>query len=515
MLDRVVEDRVHNNRDGFIESIKEDDICRLASSYHNSEPCTIFKPPVRGSYNICFFVRFCSLSSDNETISDGEKCEEGDSWVVRVPLSPCLSFEAHEKLESEVATMQLIAEKTNIPIPRIHVYSLAQEKGPYNIASFVILDYIEGRTLFDVRFKTLLDDQRRHLYEQLASIYIHLRRLEFSSIGILSRGSDGFDVRKKPMSISINEQELEGLQSSRIQAEYGSCKGVLTSASDYVSMLLRIAWNAFEKGRKSFSQFAEKKWLNPKLDSGPFVLVHGDLNPYNLIVNENMDIVALLDWEWSRVVPLQFFMPPTWLTSLETDDLAWPFRYSRYVNELDKFRTVVRDQELKTYGEGLLSNDWAGVHENGGILIAAALENWTDIDYFAGRYLDKFLYQRKGLEDRIGEFMKQDPARRTLVTRKIRDWAAYRAERKRLGVEDPADDEIEIVEMAPLTRCPWDHFTSITPRLFTWWLGEKAGLSPRVDQILSKVAMGGGTIVLLAGISYIIWNRIAKYPFSL
>lgn len=81
--------------------------------------------------------------------------------------------------------------------------------------------------------------------------------------------------------------------------------------SDYMLMLLRIAWNAFKKGRKSvyseedgketlyhlhyFFQFAEKKWLNPVLNGGPFVLVHGDLNPYNLIVNENLDIVALLN----------------------------------------------------------------------------------------------------------------------------------------------------------------------------------------------------------------------------
>jgi hypothetical protein len=91
MLDRIVEDRVHKDRDRFIESIKEDNICRLASSFHNNDPCAFFKPPTRGSYNICFFVRFC---------------EEGDSWVVRVPLSPCLAFGAHDKLESEVATMQ-------------------------------------------------------------------------------------------------------------------------------------------------------------------------------------------------------------------------------------------------------------------------------------------------------------------------------------------------------------------------------------------------------------------------
>jgi aminoglycoside phosphotransferase (APT) family kinase protein len=43
---------------------------------------------------------------------------------------------------------------------------------------------------------------------------------------------------------------------------------------------------------------------------GPFVLVHGDLELFNLLVDDNMDIIAVLDWEWSRVVPRQFFIPP-------------------------------------------------------------------------------------------------------------------------------------------------------------------------------------------------------------
>jgi hypothetical protein len=34
---------------------------------------------------------------------------------------------------------------------------------------------------------------------------------------------------------------------------------------------------------------------------------------FNLILNETMEIIGVLDWEWSRVVLLQFFIPPLWL----------------------------------------------------------------------------------------------------------------------------------------------------------------------------------------------------------
>ncbi len=52
------------------------------------------QPLARGSYNVCYFVE-----------SDGD----GERWVVRVPLEPCLAFGGASKLESEVATMQWVS----------------------------------------------------------------------------------------------------------------------------------------------------------------------------------------------------------------------------------------------------------------------------------------------------------------------------------------------------------------------------------------------------------------------
>ncbi|KAG4438931.1 hypothetical protein IFR05_005557 [Cadophora sp. M221] len=202
MLNRIIENRIHQARDKFIDAIKPGDICRLASSYHDNEPCDFFKEPRRGSYNICFFVQFRI---------DGKTSEKGDRWVVRVPLPPCLASGAQAKIQREFATMQLVAEKTEIPIPRIQACSLFCDN-PGAIAQFMILEYVKGRTLSDVGLKTLSDEQRQHLYDQLACIYIQLRRLEFSSIGVLSCGPDGIDICLMLISISLNKQELEGLQ---------------------------------------------------------------------------------------------------------------------------------------------------------------------------------------------------------------------------------------------------------------------------------------------------------------
>jgi len=96
LKDRIVQSRVHRERDQFIASIQEGDVCRLASSHHNGDFCSFFKPPARGSYNICYFVHFPSQNSN----------EDVEKWVVRVPLAPCLAYGSRTKLESEIATMQ-------------------------------------------------------------------------------------------------------------------------------------------------------------------------------------------------------------------------------------------------------------------------------------------------------------------------------------------------------------------------------------------------------------------------
>ena len=104
MYDEIIETRIHKEREEFIDSIK-DQICALASTYHNSDDCEFFRDFNRGSYNVCFFVQFFQHSKlDRES---GAK-PDGDRWVVRVPLEPCLAMEPWEKVETEVATMQWV-----------------------------------------------------------------------------------------------------------------------------------------------------------------------------------------------------------------------------------------------------------------------------------------------------------------------------------------------------------------------------------------------------------------------
>ncbi|KAM0421404.1 hypothetical protein ACHAPT_010758 [Fusarium lateritium] len=424
--DKLIQTQVHRERDTFLASISKKRVLRLLSSRRQDQRCDYFKDPKRGSYNICYFVEF----------------EDGERWVLRVPIAPCLAFGARSKLESEVATMQLVAEKTDIPLPKIIAYELGDDTDP--LSSFMILEYIDGQPILPHQLGALTQDQRTHFYTSLADVYIQLRRLTFPAIGSITRQRSGFAVRRALTTIDLNRQELEGFQPSAIQAAHNT-NGILSSANEYTAMLLRLAGNAFNNSRSIisnqeqgedalyhqhlFRRFATEEWLDRGADAGPFVLVHGDLQPFNVLVDQRMEIVSVLDWEWSRVVPCQYFLPPLWLTNLDTTVLAWKFAYDRYLEKFEEFLAIVESRERERYGDELLSTEWSKAKRDGGFLVANALENCTDMDWFANRFIGWRLYGGKeDVAERISAFIREDPARGRMVHDRVLAYQDYQAQ---------------------------------------------------------------------------------------
>ncbi|KAH7019745.1 hypothetical protein EDB80DRAFT_701442 [Ilyonectria destructans] len=102
------------------------------------------------------------------------------------------------------------------------------------------------------------------------------------------------------------------------------------------------------------------------------------------MVDEGLRITAVIDWEWSRVVPIQFFTPPLWLTCRDTVSLSSPSTYKLYLMKgLSDFPRVIEARELDMFQDALLFREWNTRKEDGGPLVANALEKWTDIDWFA------------------------------------------------------------------------------------------------------------------------------------
>lgn len=309
----------------------------------------------------------------------------------------------------------------------------------------MILEFVEGEKLSHKIHQEFTPERRMQFYTSLADIFIQLRRLELDAIGRLMCREDGtFTVGNPVATMDINAQALEGLRPSQVLDRYGG-GGPLRSASSYIDMLHDLADNAFAKSRSSVLEdnsigeeclyhlhsFRKhvKDWRAENDDQGPFVLVHGDFQPFNPLINDQGNIISVLDWEWSRAVPRQFFKPPLWLQYADLTLLSRPLFYNRFLITLQDFLGVVRRRELEAYGSTMLADEWNGAKERQGFLVANALESWTHVDWLMNNNQENL----EGLEDRVREFIGRDPRRADLVARKVCDGEAYKADVLRLA----------------------------------------------------------------------------------
>ncbi|KAL2128695.1 hypothetical protein VTI74DRAFT_8832 [Chaetomium olivicolor] len=167
-----------------------------------------------------------------------------------------------EKTDIEVATMRYVSAKTTIPIPKVHGYAFSDTG--LNGLPYIIVDYVDGHSLKGLGFKsgetfgpiTFGGPQTptaKHLYRQLADVYVKLRQLEFPRIGALGLPSRDMpastcnpeDIRvcNRPLSIDMALQELDGLEPGLVFAP----RATLSTAREYVDGLLLLADNKLQK----------------------------------------------------------------------------------------------------------------------------------------------------------------------------------------------------------------------------------------------------------------------------
>nr|KMM66373.1 hypothetical protein CPAG_02712 [Coccidioides posadasii RMSCC 3488] len=155
---------------------------------------------------------------------------------------------------------------------------------------------------------------------------------KFNHIGALTLDSNDKNwvfEHNRPLSILMNEQTLAGFNPSRLIAP----NQVFHSAIDYIFMIHQALLDEFHLRRDSVCGESDARsylyglhnsrqflidWVKPEHNHGPFVLMHGDLRSANILVDDDLNIVSVLDWEWSHTIPLQMFVLSTlaqWLRS--------------------------------------------------------------------------------------------------------------------------------------------------------------------------------------------------------
>ncbi|EJP68660.1 fungal specific transcription factor [Beauveria bassiana ARSEF 2860] len=263
-----------------------------------------------GSYNVCYFVTFPA---------------DGTEWVVRIPISPLIS-DVWAKVQSEVATMQYVQRETRIPVPTVHGYGHGERltADPSTLQAFLILEKMPGESLHSHEISAIPKESRIFFFAQLGDILGQLQQLHFPRSGSLypdSKSSGKFTIGN-PLYVIGNDNAVNvGVyekSSTTFSNAFDAVKGmfpVLEHAyeipiSDEVpDQTIKRELFAIDSLASSLSDNTHPFW---SLDA-PFMLSHGDLRCENIMVDENMKITAIIDWEWVVILPQQLCTPPTWV----------------------------------------------------------------------------------------------------------------------------------------------------------------------------------------------------------
>lgn len=161
----------------------------------------------------------------------------------------------------------------------------------------------------------------------------------------------------------VNEMQLHGFKAAAPPAPF-------TSANDFILYQLSLIKEAYrlpnaeqsleDAQREAFALTHLHRVLLADFvrtgaqNDGPFVLCHLDLRGDNIIVGDNLQIQAIIDWEWAGSVPRQFFTPPSWIAGLSPSYVTG----KEYRTELAQFHKVLLARCETSEAHRLLSKEW-------------------------------------------------------------------------------------------------------------------------------------------------------------
>ncbi|KAK8863110.1 phosphotransferase family protein [Apiospora arundinis] len=257
-----------------------------------------------------------------------------------------------EKIRYEVATMRYVAANTTIPIPHIYHYGTAAEN-PTGLGPFIIMDYIDhhqnmSRELLHpsrLDERSILDpniDEKKLelMYAQMANILLQLSNLSFPRGGSLVMDKDGSSpasVGGRPLIANMAHMVVHTNAPVSIlppARTYDSSNEWYRDLADMHMAQLVLQHNdavddeddARDKyvARQMFRNIAAENRVLPGPSSPPdneFRLFSEDLRPANVLLDEDLRVVGVIDWEFAYAAPAQFsYDPPWWLLLREPEE---------------------------------------------------------------------------------------------------------------------------------------------------------------------------------------------------
>lgn len=281
-----------------------------------------------------------------------------------------------EKVQYEVATIRHVASHTTIPVPRIYHYGTAADN-PTGLGPFIIMEYINhhqnmSRALLDpdrdidespVLNPHIAEETLGLLYGQMANILLQLSQLRFPRIGSIvgEKGESADSIGGRPLIANMNDIVVHTSAPTNMlpaQTYASSDEWYKAFADMHMKQLLFQHNDAVEDeedardkyvARQLFRNLAtEKRFTTGSLGGdADFRLFSEDLRPTNVLLDEDLRIVGVIDWEFAYAAPAQFsFDPPWWLLLQEPE--YWTGGYDEWMKAYEpRLQTFLRALEAE------------------------------------------------------------------------------------------------------------------------------------------------------------------------
>ncbi len=200
-------------------------------------------------------------------------------------------------------------------------------------------------------------------------------------------------------------------------------------------------------------------FVSENYDHGPFKLICDDFRPGNILVKEDtLEIVAVVDWEWTYAGPYQFlFSPPPWLI-LENPTSWTTSGEARYQKKFLMFLKSLEEEEAQRQ---IKMGEEVPADQRMSVIMRRSMEDgkfwFNELIRESFNFDEEVLWPNieRGLNDeglaKLG--IPSESEVRAFVKRKMADLDQYKLDLQPLFTEgNDKQDEVERASMAPLER---------------------------------------------------------------
>ncbi|KAI0114014.1 hypothetical protein GGR51DRAFT_556511 [Nemania sp. FL0031] len=310
--DAAWEMNINKEVEALLAQIDVSQLTRVASSLRQGKPCQFLpgKHIGNGSMMGCANYHAWIIFDD------------GVKWLARIPRTTDFSDIPQELVDylvaSEYATLKQL-EVLGVPAPKAHGFGLSSDPDNLVKVSYILEDAMPGQPFY-VSEKTP-DQAKLHVYNQYADILIKI---------------SGFTSKQACSILPNNEKTKEAAIASNRFLTLGK-HGPFDNPLDYFTSIADLHMDLIADGQL-YPDYPKEAFLFYRLlrdqvapalvkdtaSASGFFLKHVDDKGDHILVDEEYNITAIIDWQFARFVPACEAFGP----SLFTADLSYLYKAS-------------------------------------------------------------------------------------------------------------------------------------------------------------------------------------------